>query len=184
MSGESGRTITIVLSAKSKTALKAMAARWLEYENSKDDAQIVASWLVSKRYHYSNRMVVFANSSNDFRNKMQDFIDGKANSSTVEGTAPPTFQAPKSCFVFPGQGQQWSDMGRSLYANEPIYRAIVHSPQATITPHAPPPPPQDLREWYHFVQETHLIEIPHVTSKKVGTYCMFRSFFKMAASRK
>ena len=51
-------------------------------------------------------------------------------------------------------------------------------------PHAPPPPPQNLREWYHFVRETHLIEIPHVTSNKVGTDCVFRQFFKMAASRK
>jgi hypothetical protein len=38
------------------------------------------------------------------------------------------------------------------------------------------------REWYHFVQWTHLTDIPLVTSKKVGTDYSFQPFFKMAAT--
>jgi len=37
---------------------------------------------------------------------------------------------------------------------------------------------QNLHEWYHFVQEIHLINIPLVTSKKVGTDYEFPPFFQ------
>ena len=33
--------------------------------------------------------------------------------------------APKTVFMFPGQGTQYAGMGRDLYASEPAYRAAV-----------------------------------------------------------
>ena len=57
------------------------------------------------------------------------------------------------------------------------------SPWARIAPRAPPPPPQILHEWYHFVQETRLIDYLRVTSKNVGMNKAGRPFFKMAAIR-
>ncbi|KAK2141940.1 hypothetical protein LSH36_1013g01042 [Paralvinella palmiformis] len=125
VSGEKGRKVVVVLSAKSKEALKAMATQWLRYKNTKDDAQIVASWLASKRNHYKHRLIIITNSGDDFREKIQDFLEGCPNDQVIEGTAPVQFQSPKICFVFPGQGQQWEDMGRSLYANEPVYKDVI-----------------------------------------------------------
>ncbi|KAK2141939.1 hypothetical protein LSH36_1013g01039 [Paralvinella palmiformis] len=125
VSGEKGRKVVVVLSAKSKAALKAMATQWLRYKNIKDDAQIVASWLASKRNHYKHRLIIITNSGDDFREKIQDFLEGCPNDQVIEGTAPVQFQRPKICFVFPGQGQQWEDMGRSLYANEPVYKDVI-----------------------------------------------------------
>ena len=125
-SDEKGKDIVIVLSSKDKAATMDMARRWLLYKNINQDAQIVASWLALKRNHYNNRLVVIANSGEDFRDKIRDFIDGKANKAVFVGNAPRNFRRPKICFVFPGHGQQWQDMGRSLYANEPIYRNTIN----------------------------------------------------------
>ena len=82
-------------------------------------------------------------------------------------------------------GGPWGENGfYGLFIIKFIVMVIVCTirPWAPIAPHAAPP--QKLHEWYHFVLGTHLIEIPHVTSKIVGTDCVFRPFFKMAASRK
>ena len=43
----------------------------------------------------------------------------------------------------------------------------------------PPCTPQILREWYHFVQGTRLIDILHVNIEAVGMDSGFPPFFKM-----
>lgn len=121
---ESGRMLPIPLSAKSSNALKDVCRQWLEYKND-EDAQIVTGWLATRHDHYVNRMVVMANSTDDLRAKLTGFIAGEQSDFIVEGKARPNFEKPKICFVFPGQGQQWWDMGRHLYAMEPVYRNII-----------------------------------------------------------
>ena len=49
---DSGRSIAVALSAKSKNALKDMARSWLNYEHDYD-AQVVSSWLATRRDHFS-----------------------------------------------------------------------------------------------------------------------------------
>ena len=126
VSRDSGRHIIVPLSAKTKSALKELAYQWHQYSNPNDDAQIVASWLALKRNHYSHRLVILANSGDDFRKKIQTFLDGSRNEAVMECAAPAYFHHPKLCLVFPGQGQQRQDMGRALYAKEPVYRIIVN----------------------------------------------------------
>ena len=40
------------------------------------------------------------------------------------------------------------------------------------------PPPHNLQEWYHFVQETRLINNVHVTIKKIGMHYGYPPFFQ------
>ena len=113
------------MSGKSANALKDVARQWIEYE-SKEDAQVVTGWLATRHDHYLNRILVLADSTNDLKAKLEAFIAGEPGDAIVEGKARPNFENPKVCFVFPGQGQQWWDMGRQLYANEPVYRNIIN----------------------------------------------------------
>ena len=123
-SDEKGLKVSFVLSAKSSTALRAYCRNWLDFE-SDDDAMEVACWLATRRSHYSTRVVIFADSGADLRAKLQMYVDKKAHEEIVESTLPPHSDEKKICFIFPGQGQQSFDMGRTLYKDEPVFRRAV-----------------------------------------------------------
>jgi len=116
-----GLKIPVPLSAKSTAALRGLCAKWLDY-SSDDDAMEVTCWLATRRSHYSNRIVIFADSGEDFREKLQIYIDKQAHDELVEATLPPHVDEKKICFIFPGQGQQYFDMGRVLYKDEPVFK--------------------------------------------------------------
>ena len=122
---DKGRMLPIPLSGKSPKALEDVARQWMAYRNEAD-AQVVTGWLATRHDHYANRVVVLADSAKDLQAKLAAYVAGEPNDHIVEGKARPDFQKPKVCFVFPGQGQQWWDMGRQLYANEPIYRNVIN----------------------------------------------------------
>ena len=123
-SDEKGLKISFVLSAKSPSALRAYCRKWIDFE-SNDDAMEVACCLATRRSHYSYRVVIFADSGADLREKMQMYVDKKAHEEIVESTLRPHSDEKKICFVFPGQGQQSFDMGRTLYKDEPVFRRAV-----------------------------------------------------------
>ena len=121
---ERGLKMLIPLTAKSGAALKATAKVWQEYERE-EDAQEVICWQSSRRSHYSNRLLVIADSGEDFRNKLQMFQDKVSHEEIIEATLPLHKEKKSICFVFPGQGQQSFEMGRSLYRDEPVFRKAV-----------------------------------------------------------
>ena len=123
-SDKKGLKIPFVLSAKSSAALRAYCQKWMEFE-SDDDAMEVACWLATRRSHYSNRIVIFADSGADLREKLQMYAEKQAHEEIVESTLPPHSEEKKICFIFPGQGQQSFDMGRTLYKDEPVFRRAV-----------------------------------------------------------
>ena len=123
-SSKKGLKIPFTLSAKSSAALRSYCQKWLAFE-SNDDAMEVACWLATRRSHYANRIVIFADSGEDLREKLQMYIDKQAHEEIVEATVPPHVEEKKICFVYPGQGQQSFDMGRSLYRDEPVFRKAV-----------------------------------------------------------
>ena len=123
-SAEKGLKIPFVLSAKSSAALRGYCQKWIDFE-SDDDAMEVACWLATRRSHYSNRIVIFADSGADLREKLQMYVDKQAHEEIVESTLPPHSEEKKICFIFPGQGQQSFDMGRTLYKDEPVFRRAV-----------------------------------------------------------
>ena len=43
---------------------------------------------------------------------------------------------PGAVFVFPGQGSQWAGMGRTLLAEEPVFRRVMEECDALMRPHA------------------------------------------------
>ena len=117
-----GKPIVIPLSAKSPEALKDLASAWESLECDKD-ALSVASWQATRRHHHPYRMTVSANSAESFRNSVKSFTQDVGSESVVVGTAKQN--KPKICFVFPGQGQQWVDMGRRLFKEEQVFHNSI-----------------------------------------------------------
>ena len=117
-----GKSIIIPLSAKTPEALKDLASAWGSLELDKD-ALSVASWQATRRDHYPYRITVSANSAESFRDSIRSFTQDAGSESVVVGTANQT--KPKICFVFPGQGQQWIDMGRRLFKEEQVFHNSI-----------------------------------------------------------
>ena len=117
-----GTSIVIPLSAKSPESLKDLASAWESFEFN-EDALSVSSWQATRREHHTYRMAVLANSAESFRDSVRSFTQDVGSDSVVVGTA--SQRKPKICFVFPGQGQQWVDMGRKLFATEQVFRDYI-----------------------------------------------------------
>ena len=122
--GEKGKLVVLPLTAKTQNALRDVAKLWLEYK-SEEDANVVAGWMGTRMAQYAYRMVILADGADDFQSKLKAFIEGGSDEHVIQGKVNGSVKKPKICFVFPGQGQQWWDMGRQLYANEPVYRDII-----------------------------------------------------------
>lgn len=119
-------TQLLVLSAKTPTALESMTrnlADWLaappEAVGKLDDGLLadVAFTLQRGRKSFAHRRVVVAS---DPEAAVQALRAPDSRSSAA-GQAPA--QAPEVVFLFPGQGAQYVDMGRELYAREPVFRS-------------------------------------------------------------
>ncbi|XP_033103353.1 probable polyketide synthase 37 [Anneissia japonica] len=119
-----GKTMIIPLSAKSTTALKDLAVNWQTFEANEDAIQAIG-WQATHRKHHECRMAVFAKSGMDFKNRLNEFIEDGNSDGILTGTV---YDAKhKICFVFPGQGQQWAQMGKQLYSTEPLFRETIET---------------------------------------------------------
>ncbi|MFT3990481.1 MAG: amino acid adenylation domain-containing protein [Luteolibacter sp.] len=106
----------LVLSAKTETALDAVAQRLADHlENTSTDLPDVAFTLAKGRKAFAHRRVVVAGNSQDAIAKLRE--TGKST------TAPNS--TPRVAFLFPGQGSQYPDMAREIYHSEPAFKAAL-----------------------------------------------------------
>lgn len=112
------------ITAKSKESLKNIVANYREYlEESAGNFAEVFSNVIHRRSFHSDRLAVFANSTDDLIEKLEAFeedinVKGIANGTTV-GTNP------KVVYVYTGMGPQWWKMGRELMATEPVFNEAL-----------------------------------------------------------
>ncbi len=119
---------TVLLSAKDEDALLRMTenlADWLD-ENPKESIQSIAKTL-SRRPVLANRRYWTSDSTQDLCEKLRS---GKSRQSRFQTRVSGLDVA----FLFPGQGSQYVNMGRSLYREEPLYREIVDELAAVAAP--------------------------------------------------
>lgn len=109
-------------SADSKTALIELAKQYkVRVANlSNQDTATLASAIIHRRDHLSNRMVVSSSRSQDVTRALTSFMAGEGNNLFATGTAggdniPVTF-------VYSGNGSQWIGMGRSAYRHNARFR--------------------------------------------------------------
>ncbi|MDC0708728.1 beta-ketoacyl synthase N-terminal-like domain-containing protein [Stigmatella sp. ncwal1] len=123
------RPVQIVpLSARSRTALTALAGRWSRHtrEHVSDELTDLAFTAATGRHHFEHRAAVVASSRRELDAALDAARRGAEDKNLVQGGARPRVQ-PKLAFLFTGQGSQYPGMGRSLYAQEPVFRDALDS---------------------------------------------------------
>ncbi len=106
----------IVLSAKSETALSGRKKELLEFltQNPQTSLPDLAFTLREGRQHMAFRSCMAVNGLNELLHQQHTFIDGKRDE-RLSGIS----------FLFPGQGAQFSGMGKQLYEKFSLFREIM-----------------------------------------------------------
>ncbi|MEM8664746.1 MAG: type I polyketide synthase, partial [Pseudomonadota bacterium] len=118
----------VVLSARSETSLKALAARLANRFGAGDapDLADAAFTLATGRRHFSHRLAVVGADAATVADALTAYARSEAHPQLFTGeTATAAGSAPRIAFLFTGQGAQYPGMGRALYAQEPAFRAVI-----------------------------------------------------------
>jgi acyl transferase domain-containing protein/thioesterase domain-containing protein/acyl carrier protein len=129
----------LCVSARSKQALDATCDRLAAHLDRNRNASLldVAHTLESGRRELAHRRVLVV------RN-VAEAVDALANRPRhCTATSVAAADDPRVVFMFPGGGAQYPDMGRALYASEPVYRAALDRCFAALNPQIA----DDLRRW-------------------------------------
>ena len=121
------------LSAKSNAALRDLAGRYLAWLNKHADEMTASgdasasllsdlAWTASVgRSHFDRRAgAVFRDAGS-----LRESLAGLSQARFVNEAEPAPRAAGKLAFVYAGQGGQWQGMGETLYASEPVVRAVL-----------------------------------------------------------
>ncbi|MFC9268253.1 SDR family NAD(P)-dependent oxidoreductase [Streptomyces zhihengii] len=122
------------LSARTAPALAAQARRLhtrLSGESAPHPADVGLS-LATTRSALEHRAVVIGGDRGDLLPALAALADGAPAGTTVTGAAAGTGAGP--VFVFPGQGAQWSGMGRELAAAYPVFDAALDACAEALAP--------------------------------------------------
>src|SRR5690606_5687632 len=113
------------LSARSPEALRALALRYAALLESSDEPALgeVCTSVATGGTPLEYRGVFAASDATATIDALRRFGQGEPTAA-AEGAVDST-KRPKLAFVVPGQGAQWTGMGRELLACEPIFRAAV-----------------------------------------------------------
>ncbi|MFJ9151062.1 type I polyketide synthase [Streptomyces sp. NPDC102270] len=118
--------VPLVLSARSEGALRGQARRLASLlERSGDSWADVASALVSRRAVLEERAVVLAGSRAKALAALAALAAGESSPAVVRGTVAAPGEHRRVVMVFPGQGSQWTGMGRELLAHSPVFAERV-----------------------------------------------------------
>ncbi|GAB2794714.1 polyketide synthase [Dyella kyungheensis] len=109
----------LFLSARTPAAVAISAARLADHLAANPGANLgdVGSTLLHGRKAFNHRACVVAASTDEAVARLRDF-----SASNVRESIKP---APEVVFLFPGQGSQYSGMGKALYESEPAFRAAL-----------------------------------------------------------
>ncbi|MEV6196134.1 acyltransferase domain-containing protein [Streptomyces sp. NPDC051920] len=128
------RTVPLVLSARSQTALGRQAA--LLHDLAAADpalpADTIGHSLITTRSLFEHRAVVLAGNREEMLAGLETVAAGGTGPRAVRATA--TALTGPVVFVFPGQGSQWLGMGRQLYAESEVFARSVDACAQALEP--------------------------------------------------
>ncbi|HVG19703.1 MAG TPA: type I polyketide synthase, partial [Blastocatellia bacterium] len=123
VAGENVQLLT--LSAPNEEALDALAQSYVEFAgDAREDLKDICYTANVRRSHHKHRLALVISSYEDLADKLAAYLRREARHGISSGHKPEG-GAPKIAFVFPGQGTQWSGMGRELFEQEPVFRAAI-----------------------------------------------------------
>ncbi|MBI3243486.1 MAG: type I polyketide synthase, partial [Chloroflexi bacterium] len=121
----------LALSAKGEAATRDLARQFVETPNiSLADLCYTAN---TGRSHFSSRVALTANTTEQLREKLAAVADGKmpVNTTVAKGQ-------PRVAFLFTGQGSQYAGMARQLYETQPSFRKTLDKCDELLRPYLNP----------------------------------------------
>ncbi|WP_431165614.1 SDR family NAD(P)-dependent oxidoreductase [Tenacibaculum halocynthiae] len=116
--------IVFPVTAKSKKSLKERVKSYRKHiQNKPDDFPKILSNVSHRRSIHSERLAVYANSTEDLIEKLEAFEEGLMVKGVSQGTA--SRKKPEIVYVYTGMGPQWWKMGRELMEKEPVFLKAV-----------------------------------------------------------
>ncbi|QNP67905.1 SDR family NAD(P)-dependent oxidoreductase (plasmid) [Streptomyces genisteinicus] len=131
--GTPARTLPVLVSGRTESALREQAGRWADWLQARPGTPLaeVAATAALHRTHFDSRAGVLAASAEEAVAGLRALAEGQAHESVVTGTAQPHG---KTVFVFPGQGSQWTGMGRDLLNESPVFAEAIDACDTALRP--------------------------------------------------
>ncbi len=130
------RPLLLPISARDETSLISYAKLIKNLLDSDTNASKLTDFCYSagaRKEHHHNRLVILGRSSAQLRSRLtRRLADENASDGIIQGKS--ISNVGDITFVFTGQGAQWWQMGRELYADEPIFRDAIDSIDTLLTP--------------------------------------------------
>jgi len=119
-------THLFTLSAKSEEALRSLAQRYHAVLTDHTTVSLADVCFITNvgRSHFRHRLTLIPDSVTDLQKQLEAFANGQKSEKILTGQVP-TVKRARVGFLFTGQGSQYTDMGRSLYETEPIFRQAL-----------------------------------------------------------
>ncbi|MBF5042081.1 amino acid adenylation domain-containing protein [Aggregicoccus sp. 17bor-14] len=121
----------LLLSARTRTALDAASANLATFLRAHPEVPLadVAFTLQTGRTGFAHRRAVVCASGEDAARALESKDPVRVSSRELQAGEP------RVAFLFPGQGSQYVDMGKALYAREPVFRDAVDRCAELLLPH-------------------------------------------------
>ncbi|MFI6341462.1 acyltransferase domain-containing protein, partial [Streptomyces sp. NPDC050535] len=115
--------VPLVVSARSAGSLAGQAERLASFVESGEKVPLtdVAAALVARRAVLSERAVAVAGSREEALAGLEALARGESDLGVVTGGLSPAAVGGRTVLVFPGQGSQWTGMGRELLDSSPVF---------------------------------------------------------------
>lgn len=122
--GQNPPLAPLLLSARSDTALRDLAAAYADYIDNAGDAYYdIAYTAAFHRDRLEKRLTIVGEAPEAIAPALRSFANGANPASVLTENA--LFSESGIAFVYTGNGAQWAGMGRNLYEESAIFRDIV-----------------------------------------------------------
>ena len=114
------RFMVLPLSARTPAALTQTAQNYRDWLTAHPDTALADVCLTAGagRSHFEHRAALVVNSTDSARELLNTLADERPASGLVRGDSA---DAPKTAWLFPGQGSQYAGMARELFDTEPVF---------------------------------------------------------------
>jgi acyl transferase domain-containing protein/SAM-dependent methyltransferase len=128
----------LALSARHPRALTTLAEQYRQFLNEVDASggevlRDICCTAAVGRNHFAHRLSITASSVAELSDTLSHWLDGTADARAVAGSV--MEREPRVAFLFSGQGAQYAQMGRELYAGAPAFRRAFDECGAAFAPY-------------------------------------------------
>jgi pimaricinolide synthase PimS1 len=131
--GAGTSALPLLVSGRDEVALRAQAGRWARWLEVHPDAGFpsVLRTAALHRTHFDARAALAVSSQREAIEALRALADARPHAALTLGRARTRGGA---VFVFPGQGSQWTGMGRVLFEESEVFREAVAACDAAFLP--------------------------------------------------